>query len=387
MAEEKHLQPNNLFSDVKKGKSFHRRTKSTNDYDFGTMLNIPRSNPGLMEEIAKDLGVADTNATRKAISAASKKQGEKHVIIEDINEIPKNIGWLVPKNHNAGSNPLQMVTKHNLKSPSGQVQPAKKLEKFQDQGLVNDLTGLNVILERHQSVESSDFDAIEMTPEKSAFSPNRKKHSRTISWNEPSLSTKKQMAEAAHNNPPLKTLPSPQSKSRVHTTMSIDFNNRTSEPAKKELLRKSQPQFHPHRSTQSFEPKASNYQSGSLSTKVPIERFDLAKNITPDMAKNFLKVLERHKKSPSVGGSSVFADHRKVSQREQLTESKYISQRTEPTVEKSHTMNYLEEKMAKMSLQLEQLNSKTSMLSQQVVELTGTVNMLRAENDNLKKVT
>ena len=112
---EEHFQPNNLFNSIKKGKNLHRRTQSTNLNGFSSIVNQNQNqvNPNLMEEIAKQQGVSDTTATLKAVDASTKKQEEKHVTVEDINEIPKNMGWVIPKNPYS-KNPIQNLKKRDF---------------------------------------------------------------------------------------------------------------------------------------------------------------------------------------------------------------------------------------------------------------------------------
>lgn len=381
MAQAKDLQPNNLFHAVKKGKNFHRRTQSTNAYDFDNLLNLQRSTPGLMEEIAKSQGVADTNATKRAIDASVGKQEEKHVIVEDIDEIPKSIGWVVPKLPKSNMNPLHVIQKRDLSNvinSNGNI-ATKKLEKFTDKDLVNDLTGLNVIMERHQSIENSDMDAVEFKSDKNSTENSHGVHSRTNSWNDSSLQSGK---PSASNRSSQGVAPSTFKPQHRRGQLSMDLDNRL----KSDLTRSQQfpPQFSP-KLTQISELLPQH--SGSQSAKNVKDKFNITKKITPETAKNFLKVLDKHRKSPSLGGTVQF-DARPIHQKDS-GEKKPLSTIVENLIhedEKITVIKTLETKISKMNTNIEELNNKTATLQKQMMELTNVIKTLQAENSNLRKV-
>lgn len=383
-AQSEALQPNNLFNSVKKGKNFHRRTQSTNAYDFDAMLNIKKTNPNLMEEIARQYGVSDTAATKKAVEASSNKQEERNIIVEDIDEIPNNIGWIVPKNPNSNMNPLHVVKKRDLAHilNSNPPAPTKKLEKFTDQELVNDLTGLNVISERHQSIESSDIEALN--------SGSRGLHTRTSSCNDPSLFAGKQ-AGTAHLSQNMSAMPSGFKPHHNRIQLSGDNENKTSETCNNSLLQNAQPQHQPS-PTVSKIGELFPQRNGSHSTKNAKDLFNLNMHITPEVAKNFLKVLDKNRKSSHFSGTnsdSKAADHKAVSKPKESEEKKQLNrgiQNHTPEDEKMMIIRKLEAKVSRMSAQIEQLTDETCHLKEQVIDLSDTIKILGIENMTLKKV-
>ena len=390
MTDSEQLKPSNLQATHKKGKSFHRRTHSHNAYDFNSVMNLPpTTTPGLMEEIAKAQGVGDSNATRKALDAASNKQSDKCVIVEDINDIPKNVGWVVPKNPNADNNPL-LLRKHNLTLKAQQLHssPDKKPEKPVNQHLINASSGLNTIHERQQSVESSEAEPLGLRSGGNSTS-SRANHARTTSWNESLFANNKQISRNSYN------LASPTLQGHHRRVQfSLDLENKVNPftTTNDTLLSRA------NATSQQRSPKSGRLNelfahAGTHSAKHAKEKLSIRPNVTPETAKNFLKVLDKHKKAPSLE-SMKLESSLQTAERVSLTRETNDKRPNNAILknlivedEKLTLIQNLESKLQAMEGQLSHLTQKTSSLEHQVIGLTSTMTLIQTENSALKRVT
>lgn len=132
-------------------RTHHRRTQSSSVYDFKCILNA--SEPEHANEMIETHKVLNSDATSKAVHAATLKQKEKQLIVDNLDEVPISRA-IVPKSK--VGNPINYVKKRNISLGSASLTscPVRKVELKTDYNSINTLTGLNVIFERKNSVES-----------------------------------------------------------------------------------------------------------------------------------------------------------------------------------------------------------------------------------------
>lgn len=369
---EEQLQPNNLFNLVKKGKNLHRRVQSSNSHDFDTLLNNKPATPNLMAEIAREQGVADTAKTLKAVETSATKQEEKHVTIEDIDEIPTNTGWIVPKNPYS-KNPMQAIKKrdpHTIQTHTNDdhFETPKKLERFSDQQHLDEITGLSTVLERNQSIESSEIDPKELTSEKSLEGRSCRSHTRRSSCHEPTFSRKGSITQNTPQN-------------IVGYPLSNELEKETAEGVGKK----------PHCQKQQVPTQADAVKyklNGVISQdqkyqamKVAKEKYHLSKKITPQAARNFLKVLDKHQKALPERSLQ-----KPMNDRIQKPIETLKLEKNAPVNEEIQVFHKLESKIDMMSTKVEHLNQKTSLLMSQVADLRNIVTILTKEHNNYQQV-
>lgn len=155
---------NELFTQPK-GKHRHRRTQSTFNLDFGT---VPVQNV-VSEEFSKEMtqthNLPDYSSTQKLIDVSSQQNNGAEVIVDDIEEIP-NMGPVVPRLP-LGNNPMALIKKRDLSGVNiNQTNhcPVRKIDLFSDLTNIDDLTGLDTIYERKNSVESTDLESVDNIP-------------------------------------------------------------------------------------------------------------------------------------------------------------------------------------------------------------------------------
>lgn len=152
------LEPIDFNKIRQKGRN-HRRTQSNTAFDLCGILKTHQSKPELINDIVETYNIMDGNDTKKLVDAINDKENEKQIIVEDIYEIPTSRA-IVP-HQSSSCNPMNFVKKRNL-SCGGSLSntcPIRAIDLRADPETLNDIIGLNVILERKNSVESSEFEA------------------------------------------------------------------------------------------------------------------------------------------------------------------------------------------------------------------------------------
>ena len=118
------------------------------------------------------------------------------------------------------------------------------------------------------------------------------------------------------------------------------------------------------------------------------ERYNLAKDITPQAARNFLKMLDKNCKVPSVAESPEKSKKACVYTKSttKIPVNKSVTDKFTQNNDKIAVINNLETKLATMTAKMEQLNQKTSKLKEQVSGLNTVIKLLTQENNTLKQV-
>lgn len=286
---------------TKKNKNLHRRTQSSTVYDMARLLNVPSSDrQEILQDMVNTYNIINSERTQKAVEASNAIVAEKHVIVEDIEEVPKSSGYIVPKYPKNDSNPLSIIKRRNLSYSEGantnlpQKQPQRKI----DPEMLGSIIGLNVIYERHHSIESSDFKSDKLSVS------SKETHTRTNSLGEGlQFSARNYNGKRTHAPNEIETKCSP----RVSSS-----NGVTPSPKSGGLLQKS---------------KLVAPQPEIKETAVK-SKLNINKKISPEEAKNFLKLLNKQRQSPSLNSSKT-SEHPGTPVCEsmnQITPSKIISE-------------------------------------------------------------
>lgn len=170
------------FNKIRQKGGNHRRTQSNTAYDLCGVLNTHQSQPELIKQIAENYQILDGSNTQKLLEATRQNTDEKQIIVEDIFEIP-NSSAIVP--HRKGAlNPINFVHRRNLSCSTNEQSSRECTQKRMNYHNLNDIIGLNVIIERKNSVESSECDntTLEVKSErKSRCSKEERLHTRSSS--------------------------------------------------------------------------------------------------------------------------------------------------------------------------------------------------------------
>ncbi len=145
-----------LIQQRQKGKRLHRRTQSTFNLDFINPNSTEKKNE-FIEEMAERYNILDATKIQKLLQAPSNIEPTKDIIVDDIDEIPFS-GFIVPTTES--KNPLAFIKSRNLSVASKNVGngcPVKKINLFLD-NKIDELTGLDTIYEKRNSVESIELD-------------------------------------------------------------------------------------------------------------------------------------------------------------------------------------------------------------------------------------
>ena len=160
-----------------KGKKFHRRTQSTFTTEF-VRLPEKESNPNeFAQEMAETHNLLSAEITQKVLDVPFNFENDREVIVDDIEDIPQT-GAVVPKLP-LGSNPMNFIKRRNLSAFTSAVNnkcPVKKVNLFIDLQNINDLTGLDTIYERRNSIESMDLDNVDHLSSGQRTEPNTEKY-------------------------------------------------------------------------------------------------------------------------------------------------------------------------------------------------------------------
>ena len=141
-----------------KGRAFHRRTQSNSAYDLnGIVHTAPKDIETDIEAIVSHHNIVGSMATLKALESSRVGNIEKQVIVDDIDEIPKSIGMILSKK-SGSSNPMSYIKKRNLSCFNSFVNPCpiKKINLLHEPEKLDNLTGLNTIYEKRNSLDSFD---------------------------------------------------------------------------------------------------------------------------------------------------------------------------------------------------------------------------------------
>lgn len=268
-----------------KHQTHHRRTKSSYTYDIPGMLNVSSGDQFTSAyEIVQPHTTTNLERTQKAVEASTKIATEKHIIVEDIEEVPKSTGYIVPRYPKNDSGPLSIIKRRNLsgsmaaKVNSMENQQPKKI----DAETVNNLTGLNTIHERQQSIESSDFKSDKMSVS------SKETHTRTNSLNDgifgTQFSNRNQSGKRSHFHQESEQRASPLGSGR---------SSLNSSPKVTHQIQKNTP-------TSLFLAEGQSPHADSNS------KLNINKKMTPEEAKSFLKLLTKQRLSPSLNTSNNF---------------------------------------------------------------------------------
>jgi len=119
-------------------------------------------------EMVKIHNILDADITQKILDVAAhnpENDDDREVIVDDIDEIPMTMG-IAPK-LNSDNNPMSLIKRRNLSTMipgSGTHCPIRKINLFLELQNIDDLTGLDTIYERKNSVESIDMETLDTLP-------------------------------------------------------------------------------------------------------------------------------------------------------------------------------------------------------------------------------
>jgi hypothetical protein len=159
------LPSQDLLSFKPKTRPFHRRTQSNSAYDMNTLVhgNVPAPQEQAIEEIVNTHNIIGSAVTLKALENAKQIDIEKQVIVDDIDEIPRTTGIIV-SHKNQNSNPMNFIKKRNLSCFTSFVNacPIKKIDLLNEPQKLDEMTGLNTIYEKRNSVDSFDPESMDV---------------------------------------------------------------------------------------------------------------------------------------------------------------------------------------------------------------------------------
>ncbi len=157
-----------LIQQRNKIKRAHRRTQST--FDFNFVSSEPEERESNAEEFTQEMiqthNILDANITQKILDVVHiAEEDDREVIVDDIDEIP--ITSAIAPKLNSENNPMSLIKRRNLSTMlpgSGTHCPIRKINLFLELQNIDDLTGLDTIYERKNSVESIDMETLDTLP-------------------------------------------------------------------------------------------------------------------------------------------------------------------------------------------------------------------------------
>jgi len=161
------INSSDLIQQRNKGKRLHRRTQSTFDLNFASS-SVPEKESNAEEftqEMIKLHNILDANVTQKILDVVQIDEDDREVIVDDIDEIP--ITSAIAPKLNSENNPMSLIKRRNLSTMipgSGTHCPIRKINLFLELQNIDDLTGLDTIYERKNSVESIDMETLDTLP-------------------------------------------------------------------------------------------------------------------------------------------------------------------------------------------------------------------------------
>lgn len=204
------------FNKIREKGRAHRRTQSSTAFDMSHIIKPNQNNPEVIKGIAETYLIPDANNTQRLVQATNDKQEEKQIIVEDILEIPQS-SWIVPSRPSA-NNPMNFLKKRNLScggSMNGNTGSSRLIDFKSDYSTLNDIIGLNVIVERKNSVDSNEHET------KSDETGNHTRNSSlTVTDSKPPLhtsSTKREPKPSNFRDKTPNTAPSNQEQSTQNT--------------------------------------------------------------------------------------------------------------------------------------------------------------------------
>lgn len=149
-----------------KGKKLHRRTHSTFHLNLDKITGQEPDHQEFIQEMLQTNNILTSDATQKLLQAPiAPKEDDVEIIVDDIDDIPFT-GPIIPK-PSSSNNPMAFIKRRNLSlaNPSSDSNcPIKKVNLFIDLQNIDDLTGLDTIYERKNSVESIDMETLDTYP-------------------------------------------------------------------------------------------------------------------------------------------------------------------------------------------------------------------------------
>ena len=140
-----------------KGKKLHRRTQSHTTFSLNDVVNKKNTSDEFVHEMLLNHNVLGSDVTQKVLDAVNRDANEKEVIVDDIDEIP-NTGIIIPHGFsNNLNNPLNsiqrrsLLMRNNYQTAGSQF---KKIDMLSQVKNIDDITGLNTIHEKRNSMES-----------------------------------------------------------------------------------------------------------------------------------------------------------------------------------------------------------------------------------------
>jgi len=160
------INSSDLILQRNKGKRLHRRTQSTFDLNWTNAPVKETNSEEFTNEMVKIHNILDADITQKILDVAQvPEDDDREVIVDDIDEIPITMG-IAPK-LNSENNPMSLIKRRNLSTMipgSGTHCPIRKINLFLELQNIDDLTGLDTIYERKNSVESIDMETLDTLP-------------------------------------------------------------------------------------------------------------------------------------------------------------------------------------------------------------------------------
>jgi len=139
-----------------KGKKLHRRTQSHTTFSLNGVVDKKNNSDEFVQEMLHNHNVLNGDFTQKVLDAVNKETNEKEVIVDDIDEIP-NTGIIIPHGASNSFNPLNsiqrrsLLMRNNYQTAGSQF---KKIDMLSQMKNIDDITGLNTIHEKRNSMES-----------------------------------------------------------------------------------------------------------------------------------------------------------------------------------------------------------------------------------------
>jgi len=139
------------------GKKLHRRTQSHTTFSLNGVVDKKNNSDEFVQEMLSNHNVLGGDFTQKVLDAVNKDANEKEVIVDDIDDIP-NTGIIIPHGaFNSLNNPLNsiqrrsLLMRNNYQTSGSQF---KKIDMLSQVKNIDDITGLNTIHEKRNSMES-----------------------------------------------------------------------------------------------------------------------------------------------------------------------------------------------------------------------------------------
>ncbi len=145
------------------GKKLHRRTQSHTTFSLNGVVDKKNTTDEFAQEMLQNHSILNGDLTQKVLDAVNKDLNEKEVIVDDIDEIP-NTGIIIPRGFSNGSNnpmnPIQrrgLLMRNTFQTNASQF---KKMDMLSQVKNIDDITGLNTIHEKRNSMESIETENI-----------------------------------------------------------------------------------------------------------------------------------------------------------------------------------------------------------------------------------